>query len=455
MNIFQQIFNIGIDKNVFGITREKVITTNQFAFYLTIFQVFYLILAIIKVPVLIQWPLMGILGNLAVLALNHLRLYSLSRILMSTIPMAVVVIYNSYLTPFDAAPRVSGYIIAVVHLLIPFLIFDVKERYYQWTLFFLLGAVVLSMFHLSDLLVDPLVDYDKMYAPKSKRGVIIGIIGFAVLLYLMQKERMRYRLESERLTAESLKRNQLLEASEKGLRDALDKVKLTKVQDENRTWNTQKISEFNDLTRSVENLEDLIDQSVSFLARELNLNQVAIYSKVEDKERGDYLRRQSVFAYDRKKYLNANKIEQGEGLIGQCFIERKPIILEEVPRGYLNISSGLGDSTASFVAIYPLLAYDKIEGVIEVASFNVLSDYKLQFLKRVCESLAITILNKLASEKLKVLLQTSQEQAEQMRAQEEEMRQNLEEMQATQEELNRKELDYLNEIERLKMLSND
>lgn len=448
MSIFQQIFNIGLTKDVQGITREKVVTANKFAFYLTFFEIFYLFLAIIKVPVLLHWPLVGILGNLIVLAFNHLRLYQLSRVLLSIVPMTVVVVFNSYLTPADSDPRISGYIIGVVHLLIPFLIFDVKEKTYQWSLFIILSCILLSMFQLQDILVDPMIDYETLYNPRSQRGAYIGLIGLGILLLLMQRERMRYRLESERLNKESIQRNIELEKSDKELREVLKQVQQTKVEDEQRTWNTQKLSQFNDLTRTIENLDELIDNSTSFLASVLTLNQVAVFTRVEDKDKGDYLRRQSVYAYDRKKYLNNNKIEKGEGLIGQCFIEKKPIILEKVPSGYINISSGLGDVTASFVAIYPLMAYDKVEGVIEIASFKVLEEYKLNFLSRVCESLAITILNKQASEKLKDLLSISQRQAEQMRSQEEEMRQNLEEMQATQEEMKRNEEVYRREIEK-------
>ncbi|MBD0400498.1 GAF domain-containing protein [Flammeovirga sp. EKP202] len=450
MNIFQQIFSIGLDKNIQGITREKVITSNQFAFYLTFFQMFYLILSIMKAPVLMQWPLMGILGNLVVLTLNHLRLFQVSRVILCLVPMSIVIIYNSYLTPEGANPRTSGFIVAMVHLLIPFLIFDVREKKFQWSLFIILAGFLLSMFKLQDVLNDPLIDYDTLYAPNSTRGAYLGLLGMGILMLLMQRERMSYRLESERLNRESIARNIELEKSDKELREVLEKVQITKIEDEQRTWTTQRLAEFNDLTRTVENLDDLIDHSTSFLAKVLDLNQVAVFSRVEDKERGDYLRRQSVYAYDRKKYLNSNKIEQGEGLIGQCFLEKKPIVLEDVPSGYLNISSGLGDITASFVAIYPLKAYDKVEGVIEIASFKVLEKYKLEFLSRVCESLAITILNKLASEKLKELLAISQQQAEQMRSQEEEMRQNLEEMQATQEEMKRNEDFYQTELSRIR-----
>ncbi|NLR90883.1 MULTISPECIES: GAF domain-containing protein [Flammeovirga] len=452
MNLIQQIFKIGVTPQLKGIMKEKVITSNQFAFFMLFFHIFYLVLSIIRAPSLIQWPLLGVLGNLVVLAFNHLQLFQLSRVILCIVPMSVVVVYNSYITPADAIPRMTGFLIGLVHLLIPFLIFDVKEKISQWTMFFLLSTVIVLMFPLGDLLVDPLINYDVMYSPKSKRGVYIALAGLAILLFLMQKERLRYREESERLNKESIERNKDLKVSEQELRDALKQVQRTKTEDAERAWTTQNISDFNDLTRSLEDFEDLIDHSASFLANVLMLNQVAIFNRIEEAGGREYLRRQSVYAYDRKKYLDNNIVEKGEGLVGQCFIERKPIIIKDVPQGYVNISSGLGDATATFVAIYPLLAYDKVEGVIEIASFKPLEDYQLEFLKRICESLAITILNKIAGEQLKGLLKTSQEQAEQMRSQEEEMRQNLEEMTATQEEMSRKEEEYQKEITRLRAL---
>ncbi|MBB3700178.1 GAF domain-containing protein [Flammeovirga yaeyamensis] len=433
---------------------EKVFTTNQFAFYLMIFHIFYLIVSIVKAPTLLQWPLMGILANLIVLSLNYLRLFTIARILLCTVPMSVVIIYNSYLTPVGAIPRMSGYLIGMVHTIIPFLVFDMKERIAQWSLFLVLCFTIVAMFPLSDLLIDPLLDYDLNYAPMSKRGLIIGLAGLAILLFLMQKEQLRYRNESEKLTKERVERNLTLEKSEKELKEALTQVQKTKQEDEERSWTTQNISDFNDLTRSVEDLDELIDHSASFLARVLNLNQVAVFTRKEDADGNDFLKKQSVYAYDRKKYLDKTNIERGEGLIGQCYIEKKPIIIKDVPQGYVNISSGLGDATASFVAIYPLLAYEKVEGVIEVAGFKELKEFELDFLKRICESLAITILNKIGAERLKELLKVSQEQAEQVRSQEEEMRQNLEEMTATQEELKRQKEEYVKEIDRLKMLLN-
>jgi PAS domain S-box-containing protein len=81
---------------------------------------------------------------------------------------------------------------------------------------------------------------------------------------------------------------------------------------------------------------------------------------------------------------------------------------------------------------------EKIEGVLEVASFQVLPDYKVDYLKKLGESLATSFSMNKINANTKRLLELSQEQEEQMRSQAEELHQNMEELQATQEEMERK-----------------
>ena len=76
-------------------------------------------------------------------------------------------------------------------------------------------------------------------------------------------------------------------------------------------------------------------------------------------------------------------------------------------------------------------------GVIEIASFNELKPYEIDFVEKLGESIASTVSSVKVTEKTAKLLQASQLQREDLTSQEEELRQNLEEMQATQEDLRR------------------
>jgi hypothetical protein len=91
----------------------------------------------------------------------------------------------------------------------------------------------------------------------------------------------------------------------------------------------------------------------------------------------------------------------------------------------------------------------KVEGIIELASFKVLEDHEIEFVKRLSTSMAAFVASNRINSKTKLLLQKFKQQSEELSAQEEEMRQNLEEMQATQEEIHRKEQEYINRIDAL------
>ncbi len=95
----------------------------------------------------------------------------------------------------------------------------------------------------------------------------------------------------------------------------------------------------------------------------------------------------------------------------------------------------------------PLQVNGEVEGVLEIASFNPLSEHEINFLEKLGESVAVAVRNARINEQTRSLLEDTQQQAEEMRAAEEEMRQNMEELAATQEEMQRKEQAYLKKIE--------
>jgi methyl-accepting chemotaxis protein len=223
-------------------------------------------------------------------------------------------------------------------------------------------------------------------------------------------------------------------------------------EDKKRNWATEGLALFADLLRSESNLKKLSDIIIMQLIKYLNANQGGIFFYNDDNPKDTFLELISCYAYERKKYLE-RKVLIGEGLIGQCFLEKESIVLLDVPNNYIKITSGLGLSNPRFILVVPLKREETILGVMEIASFTILEDYQIKFVEKLAESIASSIYNISINNRTSVLLEQSQMQAEEMRAQEEEMRQNMEELQATQEEMYRKEQDYISEIEKLKAIA--
>ncbi len=192
-------------------------------------------------------------------------------------------------------------------------------------------------------------------------------------------------------------------------------------------------------------LQDLSYEVISYLVKYLNANQGGMFViKEEGKER--YLELQGCYAFERKKFLE-KKVALGQGLVGQCVLEKETIYMTEIPENYVNITSGLGTSVPRNIVIVPLKNDQVIEGVIEIASFHKIEKYHVHFLEKLGEIIAASITNTRINDRTQVLYQNSQEQAEQLRSQEEEMRQNMEELTATQEEMRRNAFDLERRME--------
>ncbi|MDH5381894.1 MAG: PAS domain-containing protein [Cyclobacteriaceae bacterium] len=238
-----------------------------------------------------------------------------------------------------------------------------------------------------------------------------------------------YKAEYSPLSKKDVLGNALLE-----MRDNLSKVS---DQERIRGWVNEGLAQFADLLRKNNDEMDVFAENVlRNLVKYLGVNQGGLYL-VENEDGGEeFLSLASCYAWDKERHGD-QKFYKGEGLAGQVWQEGLSIYITDVPDTYIKITSGLGNANPKFVFISPIKVNDEIQGVIEVASFTEIEEYKRDFIEKLGESIAATIFNVRNSMKTKLLLEESQYLTEQMKSQEEEMRQNMEEIQATQEEMER------------------
>lgn len=230
----------------------------------------------------------------------------------------------------------------------------------------------------------------------------------------------------------------------KSLSEMSKNLKAAAEENQNRNWTMAGIARIAEIIRvSNHKMEDLANQIVSYLVKYLNATQGGIFVINDANPEEKFLELKGCYAYDRKKYLE-KKVEIGEGLIGQAVLERETMYLTDVPQDYLNITSGLGEANPNAIIIVPLKTEEDVVGALEIASFNKFADYQREFLEKVSENIASSIIFTKNQDRTSKLLEDSQVLAEQLRAQEEEMRQNMEELQATQEDVQRKNIEMEN-----------
>lgn len=225
-----------------------------------------------------------------------------------------------------------------------------------------------------------------------------------------------------------------LKASLISMRDQLKKISLD---EKERNWVTEGLAKFADILRKdSDDIHHLADNVLSNLIKYMGINQGALFILNEDDSDDPYLELTACYAYNRKKFLE-KRINIGEGLLGQAFLEKESIYLTEIPAHYVSITSGLGEAPPKNILIVPLKVNEQIYGLVELASFQLIKPYQQEFVEHLGESIASTISSVRIANRTKLLLEESQQQAEEMRAQEEEVRQNMEELSATQEEVQR------------------
>ncbi|MCS7004385.1 MAG: GAF domain-containing protein [Cytophagales bacterium] len=215
-----------------------------------------------------------------------------------------------------------------------------------------------------------------------------------------------------------------------------DNLKRNAEEDMKRNWANEGFAKFSEILRANTNdIEKLAYNIISNLTRYIEANQAGLFL-ISGEENRKRLELVASYAYGKQKYIQKT-LPITQGLLGQAILEEKTIHLTEIPQGYTEITSGLGEATPKSLLITPLKINDEIHGVLEIASFKDFKDYQISFVEKLAENIASTIATVKSANRTRQLLKESQLYAEQLRSQEEEMRQNMEELSATQEEMKR------------------
>ena len=128
----------------------------------------------------------------------------------------------------------------------------------------------------------------------------------------------------------------------------------------------------------------------------------------------------STYGYRERRNVS-NRFRRGEGLVGQCALEKKTILLTQVPRDYIQISSGLGEATPLNIIVLPVLFEGEVKAVIELASFHTFSQIHQIFLDQLTESLGVVLNMISANMRTAELLQQSQGLTQELQSQSREL----------------------------------
>jgi methyl-accepting chemotaxis protein len=208
-----------------------------------------------------------------------------------------------------------------------------------------------------------------------------------------------------------------------------------KIENSQRNWASQGLAEFNEVLRNAgDDMQVLSNRVIEKLVRFLDANMGGIYI-VDDTDKNDiHLELTAFYAYDRLKYVK-QRIEIGENLVGQCFRENETVYLTDLPKGYVHISSGLGEADPTCLVIVPLKVNAETYGIVELASFQVIEKYQVEFIEKIGETIAASIANVKINMNTQKLLEESHQKSERLAQQEAEVHKNIETLKSQIESL--------------------
>ncbi|CAA7617942.1 Multi-sensor hybrid histidine kinase (modular protein) [Candidatus Terasakiella magnetica] len=179
------------------------------------------------------------------------------------------------------------------------------------------------------------------------------------------------------------------------------------------------------------------------LAPLLNAGHGVFYIHVEEER---HLRLLGSYAYlERKKF--SPYFAMGQGLVGQCAVERQAIIITDPPEDYIHIGSALGEAVPRSIVVLPVLRNGKLLAVVELATFEIFGPDQEALLEGVMPILAMTLEILERNVKTQELLEETKRQAENMEKQAARLEEQSVELEAQQSEIKATEAWYRGIIE--------
>jgi signal transduction histidine kinase/HAMP domain-containing protein/ActR/RegA family two-component response regulator len=171
-------------------------------------------------------------------------------------------------------------------------------------------------------------------------------------------------------------------------------------------WLKTHLARFTRMLQGHRDLEAVSRLILSELAPLVNAQQAAFYIAAGPDE-APHLELLASYAHPVGASL-PRTLALGEGLVGQCAYEKRRIVLEQAPEGYLRVASALGAAQPANVVILPVLFEGGIKAVIELASFGRFSEIHQTFLDQLTDGIGVVLHTIAANMRTEVLLQQSQ-----------------------------------------------
>ncbi|TGL27538.1 response regulator [Leptospira wolffii] len=184
-------------------------------------------------------------------------------------------------------------------------------------------------------------------------------------------------------------------------------------------WLKTNLAKFTRLLQGQRNLVNVSKLILSELAPLVSAQNGAFFI-TENSEEEPNLKLLMSYASQKRNQVQ-DRFRPGEGLVGQCYLEKERILVTQVPKDYIKINSALGEATPLNIVVLPVLFEGEVKAIIELASFLSFTPIHLNFLDQLTESIGIVLNTIAASMRTEELLIQSQTLTEELQGRQEEL----------------------------------
>lgn len=201
-------------------------------------------------------------------------------------------------------------------------------------------------------------------------------------------------------------------------------VKLAAMIEDIRYQNWLKTGQNNlfDLSKDENDLRDLSASILAFVVGHVEGLVGRIYLKEED---GENYRPMASFGIDINDDI---VVKPMEGIVGNSIVTRKMITMHKIPKDYMTIRTGLGETLPSQILILPCAYNDEVNCVIEIGHIQPFSATEMVLLEGLSEAIGNVVHSTELRANMRTLLDKTIQQSEELQMQQEELRQSNEEL---------------------------
>ncbi|WP_042162660.1 response regulator [Paenibacillus gorillae] len=202
---------------------------------------------------------------------------------------------------------------------------------------------------------------------------------------------------------------------------------------ESQSWIQTKVAEVATMNQGINDLTTLAESFLTRVAPMVNASYGIFYLWKGSGSQQLLVKTASYASYGDEKGIDSFRM--GEGLVGQCALEKRVFLLNQPENHSAVITSGLGTIKPQSILIVPIEFEDKVEAVIEFASIEPFTTQHLKLLEEIEKDFGIAVNNVAGRMEVERLLSESQVLTEELQAQTEELQTQSEELQMQQEEM--------------------